>query len=99
MVWDITGDGKTVFRTGYNRYVSLGNLMFSGWLNKSMESEEYNFNPATGKYDIFRSRSGGDADDYRMHEDLTAPHTDEISLQFERELFTDFSRDQVPLRG
>jgi hypothetical protein len=91
LVWDITGDGKTVFRTGFNRYVSMGNLMFSGWLNKSMESEEYTFNPATGQYDIFRSRSGGDANDYAIHDDLTAPHTDEISIQFERELFTDFS--------
>jgi hypothetical protein len=90
LVWDITSDGKTVFRAGYNRYVDTGYLLLSGFVGKSLESETYEYNPATGQYDIFVRSSGGDSG-VIVKDNLTAPHTDEVSLQIERELFTDFS--------
>ena len=90
LVWDITGDGKTVFRAGYNRYVDTGYLMLSGFVGKGLETETYSYNPATGEYDIFEYSSGGDSG-VVVKDNLTAPHTDEITLQIERELFTDFS--------
>ena len=90
LVWDITGDGKTVFRAGYNRYVDTGYLMLSDFVGKGLETETYEYNPATGEYDIFVRSAGGDSG-VIVKDNLTAPHTDEISLQLEREVFTDFS--------
>ncbi len=90
LVWDITGDGKTVFRAGYNRYVDTGYLTLSDFVGKSQETETYEYNPATGEYDIFVRHSGGDSG-VIVKDNLSAPHTDEVTLQLERELFTDFS--------
>ncbi len=92
LVWDITGDGKTVLRAGYNRYVDTGYLTLAGFVGKSLETETYEYNPATGEYDIFLRSAGGDDGVIVKDKDaLTAPHTDEVTLQLERELFTDFS--------
>ncbi len=90
LVWDMTGDGKTVMRAGYNRYVDTGYLSLSDFVGKSQETETYEYNPATGEYDIFVRRAGGDSG-VIVKDNLTAPHVDEVTLQLERELFTDFS--------
>lgn len=90
LVWDMTGDGKTVMRAGYNRYVDTGYLSLSDFVGKSQETETYEYNPATGEYDIFQGRAGGDSG-VIVKNNLTAPHVDEVTLQLERELFTDFS--------
>jgi hypothetical protein len=90
LVWDITGDGKTVMRAGYNRYVDSGYLMISDFVGKSQETNTYEYNPATQQYDIFVRHTGGD-DGVVVKDNLTAPHVDEVNLQLERELFTDFS--------
>ena len=37
IVWDITGDGKTVARVGANRYVNTGYLTISGFVAKGLE--------------------------------------------------------------
>ncbi|MBN2495692.1 MAG: TonB-dependent receptor [Deltaproteobacteria bacterium] len=88
-VWDITGDGKTVLRAGYNRYVDTGYLSLSDFVSKGLASDTYEYNPATGQYDIFVRSSGGT--NVVVKDSLTAPHADEITIQIERELFTDFS--------
>jgi len=90
LVWDITGDGKTVMRAGYNRYIDSGYLMLPDFVGKSQETNTYEYNPATQQYDIFYGSSGGDSG-VVVKDNLTAPHVDEINLQLERELFTDFS--------
>lgn len=89
-VWDITGDGKTVLRAGYNRYIDTGYLMLPDFVGKDLETNTYEYNPATQRYDIFVRSSGGDSG-VVVKNNLTAPHVDEINLQLERELFTDFS--------
>ncbi|MBW2701119.1 MAG: TonB-dependent receptor [Deltaproteobacteria bacterium] len=90
MVWDITGDGKTVMRAGYNRYVDTGYLALSSFVGKGMSTETYEYNPVTGDYDTFLRSTGGE-NTVQVKDNLTAPHADELTLQFERELFTDFS--------
>jgi outer membrane receptor for ferrienterochelin and colicin len=90
LVWDATGDGKTVVRVGYNRYVDPGWFNVASFLGKAFVTETYQYNPSTGKYDIFVRRDGEEQNVIRG-ENETAPHADEISIQAERELFTDFS--------
>jgi len=90
LVWDATGDGKTVVRVGYNRYVDPGWFNVSSFLGKDIILDTYEYNPATGKYDIFIQRSGEETNIIKGKNE-TAPHADEISIQAERELFTDFS--------
>jgi hypothetical protein len=91
MVWDITGDGKTVMRAGYNRYVDPGWFNVSSFLGgRALRTETYEYNPATGEYDIFFSRTPNEQTVVGSKNN-TAPHADEFSLQVERELFTDFS--------
>jgi hypothetical protein len=94
LVWDATGDGKTVVRGGYNRYVDPGYFNVSSFLgNKGMWTRTWEYNPATGKYDIFYTEANNPDEDPIVigSDNNTAPHTDEISFQVERELFTDFS--------
>ena len=94
LVWDATGDGKTVVRFGYNRYVDPGWFNVSSFLgSKGLWTRTWEFNPATGKYDIFFSESNNPYEDPNVigSNNNTAPHADEFSLQVERELFTDFS--------
>jgi outer membrane receptor for ferrienterochelin and colicin len=95
LVWDITGDGKTVFRAGYNRYAGTPWFNVSGFLGKRVVMDTYDYNPITGEYDLLYERTG-EVQDVIKGENETAPHTDEISFQVERELFTDFS---VALHG
>jgi hypothetical protein len=90
LVWDATGDGKTVVRVGYNRYVDSGFLYLGKFVGKSLETETLSYNPVTGQYDDFQYESGGE-EGRVVKDNLTAPHNDEISIGVERELFTDFS--------
>lgn len=94
LVWDATGDGKTVVRAGYNRYVDPSWFNVSGFLgNRGMWTRTYEYNPATNKYDILYQESNNpDAPPTVIgSKNNTAPHADEFSIQVERELFTDFS--------
>lgn len=94
LIWDATGDGKTVVRAGYNRYVDPGWFNVSGFLgNRGMWTRTYEYNPATNAYDILYRESNNPTEppDVIGSDNNTAPHADEYSLQVERELFTDFS--------
>ncbi len=94
LVWDATGDGKTVVRAGYNRYVDPGWFNVSSFLgNKQAWTRTMEYNPATQKYDIFFSESNNPNEQSGVigSNNNTAPHSDEFSVQVERELFTDFS--------
>ncbi len=90
LVWDATRDGKTVIRAGYNRYIDTGYLSLSSFVGKSLEEETYEYDAESGQYSKFYGSSGGD-DGVVVKDNLTAPYTDEVSIQIERELFTDFS--------
>jgi len=80
---------KTVVRAGYNRYVDPGWFQRVSFLGgKDMRTETFEFNPATGQYDILYTRPGRVT---WWAARTTPPPRDEISLQVERELFTDFS--------
>ena len=89
-VWDATRDGKTVVRAGYNRYIDTGYLSLSKFVGNSLEEETYSYDPNSGQFSSFYRTAGGDSG-VVVKDNLTAPYTDEISLQIERELFTDFS--------
>jgi hypothetical protein len=91
LVWDATGDGKTVVRVGYNRYVDPGWFNVSYFLaGRGLVTDLYEYNPATGAYDVFIRRDG-ETQDVIVGDNMTAPHADEISISAERELFTDFA--------
>jgi len=90
VVWDVAGDGKTVLRLGYNRYVDSGALYLSNRVSNALPTETFDYNPATDQYDI-PYRSDGGKNSVFLRKGFTAPHTDEIDFQIERELAADFS--------
>ena len=89
-VWDVTGDGRTVLRGGYNRYTDTSWFNIANMIGRNLEMEFWQYNPNTGDYDFFISSSGGTGG-YILGKDSTAPHSDEFSLMIEREIMEDFS--------
>ncbi|MBW1811532.1 MAG: hypothetical protein JRJ87_25315, partial [Deltaproteobacteria bacterium] len=92
IAWDATGDGNTVVRAGYNRYVDPAWFNVASFLGvRTFPQETMEYNPATGQYDIVVSRDDPDQQIVVGSDDNTAPHADEFTIEVERELFTDFS--------
>lgn len=86
--WDPFGDGKTAIRGGYHVYHETGLLAAANFTGRDQETSTWNYNPATEKYDILDSRSGGEGSTL-YKEDMVAPIQHEITFGVQREIFED----------
>lgn len=86
VAWDPFGDGKTVLRAGYYQYAETGMLFLAEAIGRSLTADVYEYNPATGEYDRFVRREGGE-DSIIVKEGMKPPLTHEVVLGVERELF------------
>lgn len=93
VIWDPFGDEKTKVAGGYGRFNAIGNLGIASDLNSSpgFGSKLY-----LGEY--FGAYTNGSADNYSLNppentntvlDNLVAPHSDEFSLNAERQIIQD----------
>ncbi len=88
--FDITGDGKTVFKASYGRYYIANILQWFVTVNpNSFITYRYRLNPDfTPRGSLYSATST--AND-RMDPDVKSPYLDEVSVGIEREVFRDLS--------
>jgi hypothetical protein len=84
--WDPFGDGKTVVRGGYFFYNETGLLTVPSFVGRSLESQTFQFNPATEQYDIFVRAEGGD-NAVIFKPNMVAPNMHEVIFGVQREVF------------
>lgn len=84
--WDPFGDSKTVIRGGYYYYNETGLLTVPSFVGRSLASETYAFNEATGKYDTFVRAEGGD-NAVIFKPGMVPPSMHELIFGVQRELF------------
>ena len=91
LVYQLTGDRKTIFKASYGRY--YGHMLMRDFYQSAPSRGErswwlYNWN--TGKYDILTELIDPIAD-RGMDRNIKNPYSDQFSAGIEREIFTDFS--------
>ena len=99
---DLTRDGKTLLKAAYGRANEVVSLLPTFSADATYQSNTWNFNRATGRFDRWVTSSGG-GDGYDLRGrcadgsfttecgnaklSLTPPHADSVTVSFERELF------------
>jgi len=93
-VYDLTGDGKTLFKASFSRYIQANVTDYYSKANPNgffvyaqMLNSDYTVIP--GAY-LFASYPSAATVGYNG-QGLKAPRTDEVTVSLERELFTDWS--------
>jgi len=105
--WDILGDGKTVFRGGYNQYVDTGFLSLARFIGRDHINYRCNWDKATQTFSSSCSLGGqtrtvgmpqgptydkdGKVADKFNPDALTIPRVHEVTVGAEREWLTGFS--------
>ncbi|MCC6752235.1 MAG: carboxypeptidase regulatory-like domain-containing protein [Deltaproteobacteria bacterium] len=105
--WDPWGNGKTVFRGGYNQYVDVGFLALARFIGRDLISYECSHDPDTNTYSRNCTLGGqtrtvgrpdgpdfdaqGKAQNKFNPTGLTSPRVHELAFGAEREWFTGFS--------
>lgn len=90
LAWQPFGDDMTSIRIGYSRYHTnpgFWNLDFATYIPFSTTTWEYD--PATGKYDILIRREGGGYSDHPPVDTIN-PYTDEVHLHVHQRLPMNF---------
>ena len=89
LVFDVTGDGKTVFKASYNRLFVANIMQWFVWVNpNAFISYRYRLNPdftPTGSRYNFSAQAAAS-----MDPDLKSPYIDEFTVGIEREIIRDF---------
>jgi hypothetical protein len=101
VAWDMTHDGRTVLRGGYNQYVDTDAVRIAQRAFGDGVSQECRYNTATGAYDSACRYSGGmrgstvglpcgptgvDGSGQPCKQQLSVPRTSEMTLGAEREI-------------
>ncbi len=86
-VWDIGGDGRTIFSVFYGRSNETLSLLTAVNADVNATFTTMQWNQATHKFELL-TQSGG-AGGYRIDKHATTPHADEITFGLRREIFKD----------
>lgn len=84
LVWDVSGDGRTVLRTSGSMYVDVDLTLVGRHALGGQVTQRCNWNPSTQDYDLDCQYSGG-ASKNTVSSQLTTPKTYEITLGAQRE--------------
>jgi hypothetical protein len=79
LVWDVSGDGRTVLRTSGSMYVDVDMSLIGRHAIGSQVTQRCNWNPSTQQYDLDCQYSGG-ASKNTVASDLRTPRTYEVTL-------------------
>ena len=90
IVFQLTGDRKTILKASYGRYYShmLTRDLYDGAPSKS-DRYWYEYNWGTGEYDILYEHIDP-GEDIGIDPNLKNPYSDQFSVGLERELFPEF---------
>lgn len=84
-IWDVGGDGRTLFRLFYGRANETLSLLPAANADVSATFTTQQWNPATNQFE--RLVSAGGAGGYQIDPHAATPHADEITLGLRRALF------------
>ncbi len=84
-VWDITGDGKTLFSLFYGRANETLSLLAAANADVSPTFVTLQWNPATHQFE--RLATSGGAGGYQIDHHAATPHSDELTFGLRREIF------------
>jgi hypothetical protein len=84
-VWDLAGDGRTLFTLFYGRSNETLSLLPAAYADPSGAVTTLRWNAADNRFEPLVTAGGPDG--YRVDPHATAPHADELGIGVRRELF------------
>jgi hypothetical protein len=84
---DLTGDQKTMFKAAYGRSNEVNSLLPAANATPKATAQVQQYSPSTGRFENYFT-SGGTGG-YRVDPYGNTPHTDEVDVSINREIFKD----------